>query len=320
MGASGRVQSSPSDPGAYGSWTSPASDVSYVAGSLYRVIYTIHTTQSDQSKVPNCRLYTEFLKSGNMLVATGIRVGKGIFAPDGDGEEYSVLADPIDLSSAGVDTLRFKFEVIDFSVEESGTNYMDRLEIQRLDESSIVAAGSAESSFSAPFGTGWSSLVLHDILPAFGDATVGSDSTGLYINTPGPYTTDAINYGSWSLGSGSSGVSFDSGKMYWAKYAVRKGGASDNVGKIRMFNLNESGDWNALLELEPAFESAHMPSTGGKEYTLWFTTMPDLYTGGDSGNNRMSFNFDVSDGSDTQSGSAYLTDIDLYSAPLSLLP
>jgi len=319
IGASGRSQTSPSDPGAYGSWTCPDGTVPYYADQVYRLEYTVRTTQLDRDKVPNCRLYAEFLKSGNILVAGGNRVGHGDFAPDGDGETYDVLLNPTNLSGVGADNLRLKFEVIDFAVEEDGTNYMDQLEISRMDETNLKAAGSLEGSFTAPFSSDWSSLVLHDFIPAFGDVTVGSDSTGLYITTPGPYTTDAINYGSWNLGSSLSGYSFESDKYYWVNFTLQKASVSDNPGKIRMFCANESGDWNSLIELEPAFETGHMPSTTGDTYMLWLTTLPTLYTAGEINNNRMSFNFDVSDGSASQSGRTYLTDVEIWSGPYTLM-
>ena len=46
---------------------------------------------------------------------------------------------------------------------------------------------------------GWESLILHDIMPVFGEATTWSDATGLPIETPEAFTSQAIHYASRGL-------------------------------------------------------------------------------------------------------------------------
>jgi len=305
VGAAGRVQGSAADPGAYGSWQSPGDEVAYVANNVYQAQFTISTTQTDLTKVPNCRLYIEFLTGGSQVVVGGGRVGASPFAATPAGKVYTVYCGPGDLTAQSVDYLRFKFEVIDFSVDEEGTNYMDKLEIYRFEE---YAKGTPAWSQSAPF-SGWSSTVLHDFIPSFGDVTVSSDSSGLKIETPLSFTTANINYGAWALPAGSSGVAYEADKLYRCIYTLAKGTSSDDLGKIRMINQNTTGKWVSILELIPDFASGHMPDTSGKEYSIWYETMPQLY--GDA-NDNMAFQFDISDGSNTQVGTVIMSDIELY--------
>ena len=291
----------------YGSWQSPDDDIPFVDGSLYRVKYTIRTNQSDQNSVPNCRLYVEAIGDGVLAAAGGGRVGKGIFAPTTAGDDYNIYFAPPANLPASVTNIRMKFEVIDFDAAESGTNYLDEVSVSRKDLPSIGDAAGTVQSWSAPF-SGWSSISLSD---PFGTATLGNNSTGMYIETPAAYTTDAINYGSWSLGASSSGIAFEADRLYRCVYTLQSPDQS-TIGKIRLINQNQGGDWSAIYELEPAQVQDQMPDADGEEYDVFFESMPALYTGTETDKNNMGFSWDLSDGKDTQEGTVYLTDIDLY--------
>jgi predicted secreted protein len=269
VGASGHATQSQ-----YGSWQSPDTDISLVSNSVYQAKYTIRTTQTNQANVPNTRLYVEAIGTGILAAAGGTRIGKGPSAPDVDGEIYTIYFAPPSTLSANVTNIRLKFEVIDFSTDEEGINYLDELEVYRFDNYA-KSAGTQIVSWGPSF-SGWTSIVLGS---PFGTSTCASGASGLSIQTPGPYTTAAINWGMWTLGADASGVAYTADKLYRAIYTLAKGSASDALGKVRMYNANKTGDWSTLLEIDSANESDHMPTTSGVEYDMYFETIPVLYTG-----------------------------------------
>jgi len=326
----GRETSSPEDPGAYGLWESPSDEIPYFPWDLYRIEYKIRTDQANPDKVPNCRLFADFIdENDTKLFATGgNRVGRGIFAPSPGGKDcksqqsggertpppagdtFNVYLKPTDLpGTVGAEYLRVKFELIDFSVEEEGILYLDRVDISRWPEE-VLSNKTEQASFEPPF-TGWQSLIMHDIMPVFGEATAWSDAVGLALETPQAFTSPAIHYASWSLPPESSGVYYESGILYQAVYTLQKDSPSDNPGKIRLINQNTQGNWVSILALIPDYATDHMPGTSGEQYSVWFEGMPELYSDWDK--NRMSFQFDVSDGSNSQHGTVYLTGVKLNS-------
>jgi len=296
----------------YGPWRSPGTDISYVANQVYRVKYNIRSTQTDVTKVPNSRLLTEYIGSSLLAVSAGNRVGKGLFAPDADGEWYSVYTQPPDLTTAGVTNLRLTFELIDFDGNEWGTNYLDEIQIHRFAIPS-VASGTPVVAYTsqAEFGSaGWA------VGTGLGTATVGSNTTGLFIDTPATVTgTAGLDYGIWEKGA-TSDVVFEAGHLYRCVYTLQSTDTS-TLGKIRLINGNAGGDWNSQVALVTDQTQAHMPDADGEEYSVWIESMPDLYTGGDEYKNQMSFIFDIADGQDAQEGAAYLTNVELvyYSIP-----
>jgi len=307
VGAAGHATNS-----MYGSWQSPKTDIAYANGYVYRANYTIRTNQTDSSKVPNCRLYINAVGDTELACAGGGRVGKGGktgFPPDADGETYSIYMSPPDLP-AEITNLQIQFEVIDFSGDEEGTNYMDEVTVERFEKKSKAEGTLAASWNSSSFGS-WTSLVLAAFNTNFGTATCASTASGLQITTPGPYTTNAINYGRWALGAADSGVSFEADRLYRCIYtlAVASAGEQATIGKIRLINSNEGADWSSMLELVSDQIQSHMPTVSGVEYDVYYNTMPALY--GDN-NDRMDFSFDLSDGKDTQLGTVILQSVELY--------
>jgi hypothetical protein len=290
----------------YGVWESPADEIAYVANNVYRIQYTIRTSEPDTNKVPNCRLLTEFVSPGKMVFSGGNRLGKGLFAPDTDGNIYNVYVGPPDLTATGITNLKVKFEVIDFSPDEQGTNWLDNVEVDRF-PTPDKTAGTLVKSFStspADFSS-WFPLTLGS---PFGPSTVGSNSTGLFIQTPGP-VTGQINYGMWSLGASSSTESFEADRLYRCIYTLQSAEQA-TIGQVRLINANLVGDWSAKIALVPNQTQSQMPPPGGADYSVWFGTLPQLYV--DPTKNKMSYLFDVADGQLAQLGTCYLTKVELY--------
>ena len=292
--------------------------VPYVPGSMYRIKYTIRTTQPDRNRVPNVRLLTETVADTDMMtVAGGNRVGKGIFAPTEIGEDYNVYFTPPDqtATSPTVAFLRIKFEVIDFDEVEDGINFMDSVMIERLPiptkgEGTLIATYDTDVDFST-----WVTQLLGY---PFGDATFGSDAEGLFITTPGALRQTAPDYGMWSLPPAVSPLSFEEGKLYRAVFRILAPTQEDHdsMGRVRVFIHNLAGNWSSELNLVPDVLRDHMPTTAGNEYDLFFETMPALYTGADADLNRFGLMFDLADGTNSQVGTAYLDKVDVYTYDL----
>jgi len=296
----------------YGLWESPPSETAYIPGNVYRIRYTISTTQTDPSRVPNLRLFAEFIADGDKLVvAGGNRLGAGPFAPDSDGETYNVYLAPPDLSSMGHVDLKVRFELIDFSDTEEGINYLDEIMVERFpvpekSEGILLSSYATPQEFSC-----WRPVILAS---PFGAVTLGLDGGGLFINTPGPKTNPSYNLGIWTLPHEDSFISFEADKLYRAVYTLSVPSQEDHdtVGKIRMFNQNNGGEWSALLNLVPDHLRDHIPTTGGSEYSVFFESMPRLFTGDESWKNRINASFEIQDGQEAQMGTVYLNKLEFY--------
>ncbi len=307
IGVSGRTGGTPS---VYASWESPSDEVAYVPNSVYRIKYTIRTTQTNQNRVPNCRLFSECIGTDMLAVASGNRLGKGIFAPDTAGKTYSVYFGPPNLTGTGITNIKVKFEVIDFADDEEGTNYLDSVIVERFEtyprsEGTLVREFNTQIDFSS-----WTSNTLGS---PFGDATLGLSPSGLYIETPAEVTSPegAVDFGMWSLPADKSTESFEANRLYRCVYTLSSP-AQGTLGKIRLYNANLVNNWISMIVLLSGQIQSHMPDADGEEYDLWFETSPSLYTGAEAVNNKISYNFDLSDGSDTEEGGVTLSRVELY--------
>jgi hypothetical protein len=302
----GHIRAAGSTQNVWCSWDSPGTDVGYVPNFVYRIQYLISSTQTDITKVPNCRLLTDFKGTGVMAAVGGNRVGKGLFPPDADGNTYNVYIGPPDLTAAGVSYLTMHFEVIDFDVNESGINAMEECHVDRFATPAKTTPIKTYTSWA-----GWTPITIGSPM---GAATVGSNGTGLFITTAITPTRLlpgwGIDYGAWMLGASTSSESFEAAKLYRCVYYLRKGASGDVLGKIRMINANLAGDWNAKLALTSDQTQVHMPGLTDTEYSVWYETMPALYA--DPTKNKMSYMVDVTDGTVAQRGQMYLTKVELY--------
>jgi hypothetical protein len=278
-----------------------------VADSVYRVKYTVRTTQTDQSKVPNLRLLTEVVGSGVLAASAGGRVGAGPFAPETTPKTYNMYVDPPDLSSASpaVTNLKVKYEVIDFSGDEEGTNYLDQVVVERFPRMD-KSAGTQVADIGV--SSGWSGIALGS---PFGAATVSSNATGIYIETPATVSAPVagmIDYGLWTLPAGGGAGAYVTDKLYRFVFKMQSPDQS-TIGKVRVMAQNAAGNWVGKMHIVPDQVQSHMPDNDGEEYSVWQEGIPVLY--GDS-NDNITLLYDVADGSDTQEGRVYLTGVEIY--------
>jgi hypothetical protein len=312
---------------AYSSWKSPTTTASYVANQVYRAKYTIRTLQGNQNNVPNMRMFLQCTDiSGNLAFAGGNRLGKGPSAPTSTPQVYNVYFGPPDVSSiTQIQYVNLTWEFIAFAADESGTNYLDAVELQRFATPAKTAGTSVKTFVGASgFGlaNGWASFKLTQAgsppVAYFGDVTfAGPSAAGISITTPAAAETNGhVNWGQW--GTNTPGVTFLANKLYRVVYtlsAVLPG--TKSLGKVRVINNNLGGSWSAELDADSYVYTAQMPTPGGVEYDVWQESMPTLYSVPDLAKNDMTFIFDVADGNDNQSGITTLSKVEVlyYNIP-----
>ena len=306
----------------YGLWQCPGNDMSYVPNNVYRVKYTIHTTQSDQGKVPNIRMLSYCgspSPPGNpdFAVAGGNRLGKGAaFSPTIAPQTYNIYFGPPDLSgNSEVKNFRFSFELLDFDLAEEGTDFVDEVAVERF-PTPAKSEGSLVNTILPPFA-GW----VSDSNPGniYEPVTVSSDPTlGISIESPGPVPTSGkVNYGQWRFDT-TTNIFYTANVLYRCVYTISAptSTATTKVAKIRVINNNSGNSWSSEIDLDPYVYYTQMPTPGGSEFSVWFETLPKLFTGADISRNMMTFIFDIMDGNDNQAGKVTLSKIELYTYPI----
>ena len=190
---------------------------------------------------------------------------------------------------------------------------MDEVQVERFlppleEQGKLIVEYDSQLAF---HDAGWTSSTLGS---PFGNAMIGSDITGLYIDTPATVSQipAQLDYGAWSLYPESTGVIFEPDRLYRCVYTLQ---SSDTrtLGHIRLINANRNADWGSVLVLVPDNDQHIMPHENGSKYSNWFESMNELYTGEESNKNRMTFLFDLADGKNFQMGTVYLTKVELYS-------
>ncbi|MBN1901883.1 hypothetical protein JW926_11225 [Candidatus Sumerlaeota bacterium] len=296
--------------GFYCIWDAPANDIPYAAGYVYRTKYTLRSSQADVTKVPKIRLLTQCVGTGILAYSGGVLLAGGnvnrLFAPGAVAETYTAYMEPpTNLAAGGVTNLKPKFEVYAFSSAEYGTTiYCDEVVVQRFATPSKASAAGVIKTYSTT--DGWTGWMPQTIVPPFGTATVSSNATGLYIETPGPIT--AMNYGRWYTPADSSGVQFTADKLYRCVYTLQS--AVSTLGQIRCLNANKAADWTSKLVILPNQTQVHLPAATGTEYSNWYETMPAFHTV-DPTNNNMTLDVDIADGNAAQLGRMYITKVEL---------
>ena len=303
-------------------WKSPTTEATYVANQVYRAKYTIRTTQTNQNNVPNMRMLLYCTdSSGNYAFAGGNRLGKGPNAPTTVPYNYNIYFCPNDVSSLipEIKYVNLSWELIDFALDEEGTNYLDDVWVERF-TTPDKSEGTAVTSFQGASGfANWTSFKLTQVGTAsfYGDVTFagGGTNTFISIQTPGPVEANGhVNWGQWSIGS-TSGVTFTAGKLYRTVYtlsAIPAAGATQGLGKVRLINNTIGGQWSAEIDIDTYTYTAQQPSPTGTEYSVWQESPAILYSGADADKNVMTFLFDVSDGQANQGGTTVMSKVEVY--------
>ncbi len=315
--------------GCWGRWRNLSTDVPYVPNNVYRAKYTIRSSQAEKGKVPSTRMLMQCGDSvdeaspanlePNLAVAGGLHLSKGVqedpapFINTIEPATFNIYFGPPNLTSnTDITNVTLIYEYIAFSAEEEGTNYLEQVIVERFQtppKNTPLRTFNSDSGFGA-----WEPVTNFGSTP-FGPATCTSDANGLTITTPAA-TATLINYALWRLVEPAKCPdSFEPSRLYRAVYTLSSTPATGaaSVGKIRLVNSNYVGSWGSEIEIDPSVWKSQMPGDR-TEYSVWFETMPALYANSDF--NKITYQFDVSDGSSDQAGDTTLNEVSLYSYPI----
>jgi hypothetical protein len=161
----------------------------------------------------------------------------------------------------------------------------------------------------------------------FGAATVGSNATGLYLETkttptPPVGLSGYPDYGAWELHTQEATVNFVPNQLYRAVFTlmVPDAATQSTLARVRLRLHNGSSEWHNVYELfplGPAEYYNHMPSVTGTEYSVFMESPMYIYSGLEDFKNRIILAYDIVDGKTTEYGRCYLTkvDVEYYDIP-----
>ncbi len=301
----------------FASWESPADEIAYVANNVYRARFRLRTDRTDQNKVPKVRL--TFSSSINIAFG-GQHINSGANAPTTSAKDYWAYYFPPLLTGASNVNLKLNFDLIDFTTQQSGTVYLDEVQIQRFEAPSTGSGTPVVTFDAAQLASSWQ---LSNNVTRYGPLTAGSNSMGLYLESPVATQTGGelwgiLDYASWNYPAGSSPYSWVANKLHRATFILQVPDAAtqQTIAKLRMFIINRATDWIAHSQISRAGGTfcSHMPSPMGTEYSI-FCHSPDILYGNE--NDKIGFIFDMADGSGEEYGRCYLTkvEVEYYDIP-----
>lgn len=177
----------------YGIWESPSDAIDYVADSVYRVTWSMSTTQANTDEVPGMRLMTQtqaFVATNYMVVYGSER---GI--PGGGSQDFVTYFQPADLSGLiaddSVSHLYIEFDLLNFLLvhNPTGTISLDGVVVDRFTASGLAATTIqdytdfsdwtqtyADTSFDVPtlaLESGKATMESEDEVPTLGGGVYG---------------------------------------------------------------------------------------------------------------------------------------------------
>jgi nitrous oxidase accessory protein NosD len=306
----------------YGLWELDDTHViDYLPNKLYRARYRVKTDQPDQNKAPKLRMRWNNIKG---FGSASQNIDKGPSAPKESWTDYHSYYMPPDFSGAPVSErdLTLSFELIDFTDEQSGSLFLDEVEVQRFNPPiRSIATHVASYETSADFSP-WISVSVPSV---YGVVTLGSNTTGLYIESgaaPAPPSgkEGLPDYGSWELPSAASTASYELNKLYRAVFTLQVPDAAtrNTLSRVRMRMGNGGADninVNEIFHVSSGSFIDYKPTTTGTEYTLFMESPKALYP--DAEKNKITFAFDIVDGVTYERGRVYLTkvEVEYYDIP-----
>ena len=298
--------------------------IDYLSGKLYRARYRIRTSQTDQNKVPLTRMRWNNIRN---YCAASQRLDKGPSAPlEASWTDYYSYFLPPDLSSLPPEDqgLILSFDLVDFTDTQSGSLFLDEVEVVRFNPPIRQVATSVVSYDSQADFSSWTNVSAPTV---FGIVTAGSDASGLYLESGAAPSPPAgkeglPDFGAWELPMQDSPVSYESDKLYRAVFTLQTPdlATQQTISRIRLRLQNGSVDWNNVYELfqRGAGEYyGHLPAPGGSQYSVFMESPLNLYPTGEAAKNNITLAFDVVDGNSYEQGRVYLTNIEIeyYSIP-----
>jgi hypothetical protein len=239
-------------------------DIPYVAGNVYRGIFTVSSSQAAASMNPQLRMrwiQDQSLESASLVLNASGSYSNSL-STDPTTSTYGIYFAPILSGSLGV-----AFDMLDFSAAQYGTFYVDKIVVERF---ATPAAGTAVKTYtsSADFSN-WQFIT--NISP-YGPVTSGT-GTGTVTITSG--MSDASNFGWWQSNGSANELTYVADKLYRARYTMRCASdpARNTMPQIRLRCQNEDGQMTQTMELNgQGTGPGAMPTVGGTDYDVYWET------------------------------------------------
>jgi hypothetical protein len=291
--------------------------IPYLPNKVYRARYRMRTDQPDPLKAPMARLRWNNVKFSAACLQL---VDKGLNGPSPIWTEYYSYYYPPDLSGlpAQDQGLFVSFDLVDFTDNQSGSLYLDEVEVERFSAMPMILGATVLTQDSQSDFSAWTGSNIPQYL---GPVTVGSNATGLYLESgttpaPPPGMTGMPDFGMWEYNAQSSTISYEPNKLYRAVFTLMTPdlATQQTVAKIRLRLQNGGSDWSNVYELFPLGPTvyySHMPSPSGTQYSVFMESPKFFYTGAELFKNKVTLAFDLVDGRTSEFGRAYLTRVEV---------
>jgi hypothetical protein len=239
-------------------------DIPYVAGNVYRAIFTVTSSQATASANPQMRL--RWIQDQSLESTSLVLNASGSFSNslpvDPTTKDYTIYFAPILSGSMGV-----AFDMLDFSPAQSGTHYVDLVVVERFP---VPALGTAVKTYTdtADFSN-WQFIT--NISP-YGPVTSGVGTGTLSIASD---TTAASNFGWWQCSGTANELTYVANELFRATFTLRCASdpARNVIPQVRLRCQNEDGQMTQTMELNSQGTGpGAMPEVAGTDYEVYWET------------------------------------------------
>lgn len=261
------LTSAPDDVNRFGYLVSQPGSIPYEANKIFRGRFHVRTDQTTPLDVPTIRLRW-MTQNFEANAAHSIHsVGPVTYVPGSDSfKEYRTYFYPPVAQDMNV-----AFDLLDFSPSDSGTIFLDSVEIDKIARPGDVGTGKIVKIYdtAADFAT-WT--FNPDFDGAFGSVTSANWGSG----SPGLSSTTANGYNAGFISGPPNDCSYDTSapRLYRVTYRLSSVNDADRVTMcpIRMRCQNEDNQMTQTMGLTNGSEGAAMPRTTGTSYEVYWET------------------------------------------------
>jgi hypothetical protein len=284
-----------------GFWQSPPTDITYLAGNVYRARFLASSSQTVASQNPQFRMrWVQALALESVSHVVNASAPQSYTLPtDPTTKEYACYFAPILSGDMGV-----TFDMLDFDANQSGTHYVDQVTVERFPD---PAAGTAVKTYaSAGDFSNWGFVTN----VGYGPVTSGGGGTATL--TIASNLANSSNYGWWQSSGTANELTYVSDKLYRATFTLRcvSDAARNDMPQVRLRGQNEDGQLTAAMELnsQGAGGPGAMPTVGGTDYDVYWET-PTLPGSPTTGQDGFIVTIDMLDFDATKGGTIYMDSV-----------
>jgi len=278
-------------------------------GYIYKVSYQLNTDQEDSSKVPLTRLRWS---DASGVSSSSFFVDRGPNAPGTISSEYDCFffKSP-DENALGTNHLLY-MDMIDLTSEQEGSLFCEEVEVSRLsapDQGTLLTSLQLSEDY-----MGWNYFYTSKM----DTIDFGTDEKGIWLESPGPPGDKEVHFGGYGTLLDSEGITFQPGCLYQAVFTLccESDEARKHLPMIRIRFGNGTSEWIASREIRQIQDLySHMPTSEGKQYSVYLPSPPYLSGEPNENSDKMTFNFDIIDGYESEYGRVYLKTVEVYEYP-----